>query len=72
MTVYVWLGLIISAGYIGWWVEHRRWCKPGKRHCVYVRDMRLARDKVFLDGLEALIDKAWRKNHNTGSEPSDG
>ena len=64
MTVFSWLGLVIGAGYFGWMIEHRRWCKPGKRHSVYVRDHRLARDQVFLDGLQALIDRAWENRRD--------
>ena len=59
MTTTIWMGLVIAAGWIGWKIEHRRWCKPSKRHSVYVRDHDLARDQVFLDGLQGLIDKAW-------------
>jgi len=76
MTHYT-IGLMIAAGYVGWWIEHRRWCKPSKRHSVYVRDHTLARDKVFLDGLQALIDKAWasrtsNQDDASASEPKEG
>ena len=67
MTTTQWIGTLIVSGVAGWWIEHRRWVKPGKRHSVYVRSRELAHDRVFLSNLEGLIDAAW-KERSTDSE----
>lgn len=68
MTTYTWIGLLICAGYSGWWIEHRRWVRPGKRHSVYVRSRELAHDRVFLENLEGLIDAAWTERNTESSQ----
>ena len=69
MTTTQWIGTLIVSGVAGWWIEHRRWAKPGKRHAVYVRSRELAGDRVFLASLEALIDRAWEaRNTDSGQD----